>query len=93
MFGGHGVFLAGLMFGLITNSELYLKADSETEHAFQQKGLERFTYYKKDKVFRMSYYQAPEEALEDGAEMSVWANQAYAVALRAATKNHKNKRE
>ena len=34
----------------------------------------------------MSYYQAPEEALEDGEEMNLWANKAYGVALKAAAK-------
>jgi len=29
MFGGHGIFLEGLMFGLIADSVLYLKVDKE----------------------------------------------------------------
>jgi len=30
MFGGFGVFLDALMFGLIAGNELYLKVDSQT---------------------------------------------------------------
>jgi DNA transformation protein len=30
MFGGHGIFLEGLMFGLVADSVLYLKADEDT---------------------------------------------------------------
>ena len=30
MFGGHGIFLDGLMFGLVADSVLYLKVDAET---------------------------------------------------------------
>lgn len=86
MFGGYGLFLEDLMFGLIANSTLYLKADKQTKNAFKDKGLEVFTYHKQGREFRMSYYQAPEEALEDGEEMNVWANRAYAAALRAAAK-------
>jgi len=86
MFGGHGVFLEGLMFGLVADSTLYLKADSETEKTFSDKGLEPFTYDKKGKEVKMSYYQAPEEALEDSDEMNTWANLAYSAALRAAAK-------
>ena len=37
----------------------------------------------------MSYYQAPEETLEESEEMNLWANKAYGVALRAASKNRK----
>ena len=77
------------MFGLIADSVLYLKADKETENEFKARGLEAFTYNKKGKEFKMSYYQAPDEALEDGDEMNSWANKAYSTALRAALKKRK----
>jgi len=32
---------------------------------------------------KMAYYQAPEEALDDGEELNRWAIDAYEVALRA----------
>lgn len=89
MFGGHGIFLEGLMFGLVADGILYLKADKNTENEFKEKGLEAFTYYRKGKELKMSYYQAPEEALEDGEEMNVWANKAYSTALRAVSKKRK----
>ena len=85
MFGGHGIFLDGLMFGLVANSILYLKVDQETEKEFKAKGLDAFTYNKKGKEFKMSYYQAPEDALEDVEEMNLWANKAHGAALRAAS--------
>ena len=86
MFGGHGIFLDGLMFALVADNVLYLKSDNETVDEFKEKGLSAFTYNKKGKEFKMSYYQAPEEVLEDQEEMSLWANKAFAVALRAASK-------
>lgn len=86
MFGGHGIFLDDLMFGLVADSVLYLKADKEIIPEFEEKGLEAFTYGKQDKEFRMAYYQAPEEALEDVEEMNAWANKAYGAALRAVAK-------
>jgi DNA transformation protein len=89
MFGGYGFFLDGLMFGLVADGVLYLKADKETENDFKAKELEQFTYYKKGKEFKMSYYQAPDEALEDGEEMHSWAAKAYETALRAAAKKRK----
>jgi DNA transformation protein and related proteins len=89
MFGGHGIFLEGLMFGLIADSVLYLKANKETENEFKARGLEAFKYNKKGKEFKMSYYQAPEEALEDVEEMNSWANTAYGAALKAASKKRK----
>ena len=89
MFGGYGIFLDGLMFALIADSTLYLKADQESEQDFKAKGLEAFTYNKKGKEFSMSYFQAPEEALEDIEEMNAWGNKAYGAALRAAAKKRK----
>ena len=89
MFGGYGIFLEGLMFGLVADSVLYLKVDKETENEFKAKGLKQFTYNKKGKELKMSYYQAPEEALENGEEMSSWAAKAYSTALRAASKKRK----
>jgi DNA transformation protein len=86
MFGGHGIYLEGLMFGLVADSVLYLKADKETENEFKDRGLEAFTYNKKGKEYKMSYYQAPEEALEDCEEMNIWVNKAYGAALKAASK-------
>ena len=84
MFGGYGIFLDGLMFALIADNTLYLKAKQETEAEFQAIGLEQFTYHKRDKELRMSYYEAPEEALEDAEVMRNWADKAFGAALKAA---------
>lgn len=89
MFGGHGLFLDGLMFALIMDSSLYLKADKVLANEFESQGLSPFTYTKNGKLCALSYYQAPEDTLEDAQEMNVWANKAYAVALAAATKKTK----
>ena len=89
MFGGHGIYMQGLMFGLVADGVLYLKADEETGNEFLDKGLDAFTYNKKGKEYRMSYYQAPEEALEDSEEMNYWANKAWGMALKAASKKLK----
>ena len=89
MFGGHGIFLENLMFALVADGVLYLKADKEIIPEFEGKGLEAFTYGKPGKEFKMSYYQAPGEALEDVEEMNLWANKAYGAALWAVSKKRK----
>ena len=86
MFGGYGLFLDGLMFGLITDNTLYLKTNKNTEHLFKNKGLEAFTYQMKNKAVRLPYFQAPEEILEEHHAMNEWANRAYSIALHARTK-------
>jgi len=89
MFGGYGIFLEGLMFGLIADNVLYLKADKDTEHEFIHKNLSPFIYRKNGKEMKMSYYQAPEETLENVDEMNYWGNLAYKVASKAASNNKK----
>lgn len=84
MFGGHGIYHNDLMFGLVADSVLFLKVDKENKTQFEDKGLEPFSYSKKGKEFKMSYYQAPEEALEDADDMLIWAQSAYQAALRSS---------
>ena len=86
MFGGFGVFLEGLMFGLVADNELYLKVDTQNRPEYEELGLQAFSYGKNGKEFKMSYYQAPEEAMEDAELLSVWASNAYGAAMRAAAK-------
>ena len=49
MFGGYSIFLDGMMFALVADSTLYLKADAETENVFEENGLERFKYNKRER--------------------------------------------
>lgn len=86
MFGGFGLFLDDLMFGLIADNTLYLKADDSNRAAFEELGLGPFVYSKQGRDFSLSYYQAPEDSLEDLELMQHWATCAYAAALRAAAK-------
>jgi DNA transformation protein len=89
MFGGHGIFIDDLMIALVADSSLYLKVDADSEAEFKARGLEAFTYNKKGKPVSMSYYQAPEEALEDSEDMNTWGNKAYSAAWRAASAKRK----
>ena len=83
MFGGHGVYFDGVMIGLVADDTLYLKADKASAPKFTEHGLSQFQYSKGGKIVGMSYYLAPEEALEDPSEMCEWAKLAYEAALRA----------
>ncbi len=83
MFGGEGVFYDGLMIGLVADDTLYLKVDAESVSAFEERGLAQFKYDKAGKMVGMSFYLAPEEALDDPSEMTPWAQNAYEAALRS----------
>lgn len=92
MFGGHGLFLDGLMFAIVVDDALYLKADDFSIHEFRSHGLEPFTYVRAGKTARLHYYQAPEEALETPDQMQPWARRAFAAALRKAAATKKTGR-
>ncbi len=83
MFGGYGIFLDKRMFGLVADNELYLKSDDQNKARYEQAGLERFQYDKNGKTVSMSYYQAPDDALENPERLLDWADHAYGAALRA----------
>jgi DNA transformation protein len=93
MFGGYGLFRDGLMFALVDDDVLFLKVDEQTLPAFVERGLEPFVYVKEGKPMPMSYYQAPDEALDNADETVEWAEKAYAAAVRAQTAKQKKKRK
>lgn len=90
MFGGHGVFHDGRMFGLVLGDQLYLKADAQTVAAFEAKQLAPFEYLRQGKPTRLSYYQAPPEVFEDREEAAAWARLAWEAALRSGTPKPKS---
>ena len=83
MFGGYGVYHQGLMFALVADDIFYLKADDENSGYFRKAGLSQFEYNKSGKLVKMSYYQAPDEIMEDRELASIWAKRSYESALRA----------
>lgn len=93
MFGGHGLFHDGLMFGLVADDTLYLKGDEVTASRFEEKGLLRFEYAKANKTVKLSYYMAPEEIFDDPGEAAVWARHAFEAALRAHRKPRKKQQK
>ncbi len=83
MFSGYGIYHQDLMFGLVSDDTLYLKADAENASHFEKEGLGRFEYLTDGKVMKMSYYQAPAEILEDSEQAAIWARRSFDAALRA----------
>lgn len=90
MFGGAGVYADSVMFALIADDTLYLKADATTAPDFEAEGMGPFTYTAKDrKPITMSYWEAPPRLLEAPDELAEWARAALAIAC--AQENHAQK--
>ncbi len=83
MFGGHGVYIDGLIVAIVIEDVLYFKTDDENRPQFATLGLEPFRYVTKEgEVHVMSYHRAPADALEGPGDMAPWLQSAHAAALR-----------
>lgn len=86
MFGGYGLFHDDTMFALIADNELFLKTDDHSSHFFEAMNLPPFSYTKSGgKVYKMSYYLAPESFFEQQEETLLWTQRALDAARRAKT--------
>ena len=83
MFGGHGLYHAGVMFALVADGQLYLKVDDENRGDFVAAGLRPFEYEAKGRRVALSYYRAPDAMLEEPEVAREWAERGWQAALRA----------
>jgi DNA transformation protein len=82
MFGGHGLYHEGLMFAIVMDQRLYLKADEDNRPEFEALGLAPFTYAMKGRDVALLYWAAPDTLFDDPQEAVLWARSAWDAALR-----------
>ena len=93
MFGGLGIFLGDAMFALIADDRLYFKTDEDNREAYQEAGMNAFSYQARGRANRLkTLWEVPPEVLEDPDEIVAWARRAGDAAL-AAQQNKKAKKE
>lgn len=83
MFGGWGIYLDGLIAGIIAWDTLYLKVDERNRADYEAAGSQPFRYEGKGKPIAMSYWEVPAEILEDPERLREWVAQAHAASGRA----------
>ena len=84
LFGGHGIYGRGVMFGLLDDDELFLKADELCRPRFEAAGCRRWAYVSKGERTETGYFRPPDAAHEDPEAMLPWARLALDAALRKA---------
>jgi DNA transformation protein len=85
MFGGHGLYADGRIFAIVIDDMLYLKVDDGNRAEFAALGQEPFVYTTKTGArTAMSYFRAPDEALENPGAMAHWLRSALGASLRAS---------
>ncbi len=91
MFSGNGIFSDGVMFALVADDTLYLKADDDMKPAFLDVGSLLFTY---EKVGGEIELALPHEVDEDVEKLLGWAHMALDAAnggqSKKSTKTPKN---
>ncbi|MEP4532451.1 MAG: TfoX/Sxy family protein [Cyclobacteriaceae bacterium] len=66
MFGGHGIFCNGKMFGIVdSKGQCYLKVDDSNKPDFEEAGASSHG--------KMSYYTIPEVVFSNNDELTKWA--------------------
>ncbi|MEO1038294.1 MAG: TfoX/Sxy family protein [Pseudomonadota bacterium] len=85
MFGGAGLYAADVMFALVADDTIYLKADDALAEALEAEGSGPFIYDggKSGKPMAMRYWRMPEAALDEPELATEWARRALDVALTA----------
>ncbi len=78
MFGGYGLFVDGVMFGLVNSKgEFHLRVDDSTRANFEKTGSQSHG--------KMPYFSVPNAVLKSDEDFCSWASKALSVA-RAAKK-------
>ncbi|MBI5379023.1 MAG: TfoX/Sxy family protein [Nitrospirae bacterium] len=74
MFGGYGLYLDGVFFGILHRGRLYFKTDPASRPAYEERGMEPFRPNAKQTL--KTYYEVPLEILEDADLLASWAREA-----------------
>jgi DNA transformation protein len=81
MFGGIGIFKETIMFGLVADDTLYLKANDVTKAPYEAEGFGPWVYGSKSKkTIAMPYWQVPDRLFDEPEEFAEWARIAFAAA-------------
>lgn len=92
MFGGFGLYKNGIMFGLVSDDEVFFKVDIHTIPKYEMIGSRPFTYVHNDKKqITLSYWLVPSDVLENREQVCLWIEESYQVALRAKTSPKKER--
>jgi DNA transformation protein and related proteins len=90
MFGGQGLYAGSLMFGLVADAVIYLKADETTSPAYAAENCAPFGFETKHgRRVLTSYWRLPDRLYDEPAELAQWARSALAVAKAKKAANNK----
>jgi DNA transformation protein len=74
MFGGHGLYVRGVFFGIVHKGALYFRTDEASREKYRKAGSRPFNPKGKQELHR--YYTVPAEVLDDAEALCEWAREA-----------------
>jgi DNA transformation protein len=80
MFGGFGLYCGSTFFGIAYRGRLYLKTDEESRTKYIEWEMEPFQANAKQSL--RSYYEVPEDCLDDAERLAELADEAIGIAAR-----------
>lgn len=89
MFGGHGLYKNGLIFGILVSGEIYFKVDDALQKKYEALGSKPFTYDRHGKLCAMKYWVVPASILADREQLAEWVS--WSCLLSAAKKTKAKK--
>ena len=86
MFGGHGLYLDDLFFGLIAYDRFYLKTDEQNRGDYVKAKAKPFSFESARKgLVITSYWQCPDAVMKDARKLRQWIGKALDAARRKKT--------
>jgi DNA transformation protein and related proteins len=90
MFGGHGVYLDGLIIALEFDGDIFMKTDDMNRGLFQGRGSRQFTYIKLGQETPLpNYWSLPASAFDDAEELRELTRSSVAASQRALERKAK----
>lgn len=94
LFGGKGIYHAGLIVAIDFGDEILLKADATSAPLFAETGARQWTYESQRRPpVLMPYWSIPDEALDDPETLAHWVRLAFEAALRSGAAKPKPPRQ
>ena len=94
MFGGHGLFLDGICFALVTRDTVFLKVDARNRPEFERAGMGPFRPWADRDTALVTFYEVPASVVKDARKFATWSAKALDAAreYRAKKKPKKPRR-
>jgi len=91
MFGGHGLYLAGVFFGIVADDELYFRVDDASRTEYVEAGSRPFQPFP-DKASMGTYWRVPDRVQASDHDLRAWTLRALEASRTRVARRSKRSR-